>query len=167
MRNNPTIYPPTSLQAGNARSRKPGVPRSARKGGKARANSAGADVGNGGAGGAAGEGAAGEEGAGASAEGERDGGGESEWEGEGEGEEHGCGSPTPREKLLQAQLEALISRGNSREREGGDGRSHDDDGHFPAPQTWPGVQGGPLASLMRAPLEPVKVRLRRSEEVRE
>ena len=126
-------------------------------------------MGNGGAGGAAGEGAAGEEGAGASAEGERDGGGESEWEGEGEGEgeEHGCGSPTPREKLLQAQLEALISRGNSREREGGDGRSHDDDGHFPTPQTWPGVQGGPLASLMRAPLEPVKVRLRRSEEVRQ
>ena len=126
-------------------------------------------MGNGGAGGAAGEGAAGEEDAGTSAEGERDGGGESEWEGEGEGEgeEHGCGSPTPREKLLQAQLEALISRGNSREREGGDGNSHDDDGHFPAPQTWPGVQGGPLASLMRAPLEPVKVRLRRSEEVRE
>ena len=163
MRNNPTIYPPTSLQAGNARSRKPGVPRSARKGGKARANSAGADVGNGGAGGAAGEGAAGEEDAGTSAEGERDGGGESEWEGEGEGEGegHGCGSPTPREQLLQAQIEALISR----EREGGGALSHDD-GQCPSPQTWPGVQGGPVASLMRAPLEPVKVRLRRAEEVR-
>jgi hypothetical protein len=144
-------------------------------------------VGNGGPGGAAGEGAAGEgaagegaagegaagegaagEGAGAGAEGERDGGGGSEWEGEGEGEGegHSHDSPTPREKLLQAQVEALISRGNSRQREGGGAPSHDD-GHFPAPQTWPGVQGGPVASLMRAPLEPVKVRLRRAEEVRE
>ena len=126
-------------------------------------------MGNGGPGGAAGEGAAGE-GASAGAEGERDGGGESEWEGEGEGEDegegegHGCGSPgspTPREQLLQAQIEALISR----EREGGGALPHDD-GLFPAPQAWPGVQGGPVASLMRAPLEPVKVRLRRAEEVR-
>ena len=121
-------------------------------------------MGNGGPGGAAGEGAAGK-GASAGAEGERDGGGESEWEGEGdgegEGEGHGCGSPTPREQLLQAQIEALISR----EREGGGALSHDD-GQCPSPQTWPGVQGGPVASLMRAPLEPVKVRLRRAEEVR-
>jgi hypothetical protein len=63
-------------------------------------------------------------------------------------------------------VETLISRGSSREREGGGALAHDG-GHSPAPpRTWPGVHGGPVASLMRTPLEPVKVRLRRAEEVR-
>ena len=68
--------------------------------------------------------------------------------------------------LTLTQVETLISRGSSREREGGGALAHDG-GHSPAPpRTWPGVHGGPVASLMRTPLEPVKVRLRRAEEVR-
>ena len=68
--------------------------------------------------------------------------------------------------LTLTQVETLISRSSSREREGGGALAHDG-GHSPAPpRTWPGVHGGPVASLMRTPLEPVKVRLRRAEEVR-